>query len=43
MMILDNAGYHKSLMVSQFIESIGGYIKLIYLPPYTQQLNPIEV
>ena len=42
-MILDNAGYHKSLVVSRFIESTGGDIKLIYLPPYTPQLNPIEV
>ena len=42
-MILDNAGYHKSRMVSRFIESTGGDIKLIYLPPYTPQLNPIEV
>ena len=42
-MILDNAGYHKSLTVSRFIESTGGDIKLIYLPPYTPQLNPIEV
>ena len=30
-------------MVSRFIESTGGDIKLIYLPPYTPQLNPIEV
>ena len=42
-MILDNAGYHKSLMVSRFIGSTGGDVKLIYLPPYTPQLNPIEV
>ena len=41
--MLDNAGYHKSRMVSRFIESTGGDIKLIYLPPYTPQLNPIEV
>ena len=42
-MILDNAGYHKSLTVSRFIESASGDIKLIYLPTYTTQLNPIEV
>ena len=41
-MILDNAGYHKSLVVSRFTGSTGGDIKLIYLPPYTPQLNPIE-
>ncbi len=42
-MILDNAGYHKSLLVSRFIESTGEDIRLIYLPPYTPQLNRIEV
>ena len=42
-MILDNAGYHKSRMASRFIESAGGDIKLIYLPPHAPQLNPIEV
>ena len=42
-MILDNAGYHKSHMVSRFIESAGGDIMLIYLPLHTPQLNSIEV
>ena len=40
-MMLDNTGYHKSRMVSRFIESTGGDIKLIYLPPHAPQLNLI--
>ena len=42
-MMLDNAGCHKSLVVSRFTGSTGGDIKLIYLPPYTPQLNPTGV
>ena len=41
--MLDNAGYHKSRVASRFVESTGGDIKLIYLPPHAPQLNPIEV
>ena len=40
--ILDGAGYHRSNKVSKFIESTNGSIKLMFLPPYTPQLNPIE-
>ena len=42
-LILDNAGYHTSNKVSKFIESTNGRIKLIFLPPHTPQLNPIEI
>ena len=41
-MMLDNAGYHKSRMVSQFIGSTGGDTKLVYLSPHTPQMNSIE-
>ncbi len=42
-MMLDNAGYRKSRVASRFIESTGGDVKLIYLPPHAPQLSPIEV
>ena len=42
-MMLDNAGYHKPLAASRFMESTGGDVTLIYLPPYTPQLNLIGV
>ena len=42
-MVLDNAAYHKSRMVDQFIKSTCGRIVLIFLPPHTPQLNPVEV
>ena len=41
--VLDNASCHRSEKVSRFIESTGGDIVLVFLPPYTPQLNPIEV
>ncbi len=42
-MILDNASCHKSKMVAEFVDSTDGAIRLAFLPPYTPQLNPIEM
>ncbi len=41
-MILDNASYHKSKAVREYVESTGGDVELEFLPPYTPQLNPVE-
>ena len=41
--VLDNASCHRSEKVNRFIESTGRDIVLVFLPPYTPQLNPIEV
>lgn len=38
--IMDNASFHKSPKVQKLIESVG--CKLIFLPPYSPDLNPIE-
>lgn len=38
--ILDQAGYHKSEIVTKFAKK--NRIKLHYLPPYSPNLNPIE-
>ena len=42
-LILDNASYHKSGKVRKKLEEMNGDIELIFLPPYTPQLNPAEV
>ena len=42
-MVLDNASCHRSKMVTEFVESTDGDIRLVFLPPYTPQLNPIEM
>ena len=41
-MVLDNASYHKSKAVREYVESAGGDVGLEFLPPYTPQLNPVE-
>ena len=38
--ILDNAAFHKSLRTAELIES--AKCKLLYLPPYSPDFNPIE-
>jgi isfu1 transposase len=38
--VMDNASFHKSDKVRQMIESVG--CKLLFLPPYSPDLNPIE-
>lgn len=38
--IMDNVSFHKSVKVKEAIEKVG--CKLIYLPTYSPDLNPIE-
>jgi transposase len=38
--VLDNAAFHRSHKTKELIESVG--CKLIFLPPYSPDLNPIE-
>ena len=38
--ILDNASFHKSAETKELIEKHGA--KLLFLPPYSPDLNPIE-
>ena len=42
-MFLDNLSAHKAVKVSEYVESAGGDIVLMYLPKYTPQLNPMEI
>lgn len=39
-LILDNASFHKSVETRQLVESHG--CEILYLPPYSPDLNPIE-
>ena len=41
-MVLDNASYHKSKAVMEYVKSAGDDVELEFLPQYTPQLNPIE-
>jgi transposase len=38
--VMDNASFHKSQKTKELIESVG--CKVIFLPPYSPDLNPIE-
>lgn len=38
--IMDNLGSHKGIAVRQAIRSVGA--RLLFLPPYSPDLNPIE-
>lgn len=38
--IMDNASFHRNIKIRQLIENAG--CSLIYLPPYSPDLNPIE-
>ena len=38
--VMDNAAFHKSQKIKDLIESVG--CKVIFLPPYSPDLNPIE-
>ncbi len=38
--VMDNASFHKSPKTKELIESVG--CKVIFLPPYSPDLNPIE-
>lgn len=38
--VMDNAAFHKSQKTKELIESVG--CRLIFLPPYSPDLNPIE-
>jgi transposase len=43
-LILDNASYHKSHAVKQHVQEFhSGWLDLIYLPPYSPELNPCEL
>lgn len=38
--VMDNASFHRSQKTKELIESVG--CRLIFLPPYSPDLNPIE-
>lgn len=40
--IADNAAYHKSPPVRSFVAEHSSQMQVVYLPPYSPELNPIE-
>jgi putative transposase len=41
-LILDNAGFHKTSCVKNLLKKYGGRIAVEHIPPYSPELNPIE-
>ena len=40
--VLDNAPYHKSSVIQEYLTELGPNIKVEFLPPYSPELNPTE-
>lgn len=41
-LILDNAGFHKTQCVKNLLEEYSEWISVEHIPPYSPELNPIE-
>lgn len=41
-LFLENAAHHKSKALKEFLAEMGDQIKIVYVPPYTPDLNPVE-
>jgi len=41
-LILDGGSYHRSRPVKDYLASLGGRLRLFFLPPYSPELNPDE-
>ena len=41
-LVVDGHSIHKSGLVKEYVESTKGLLELVYLPPYSPQLNPDE-
>lgn len=41
-LVIDNAPSHRSKIVEKFLESVKDKLEVIFLPPYSPKLNPIE-
>lgn len=42
LLVLDNATYHTAKMVQQYLDELSDVFQVIWLPPYSPELNDIE-
>ncbi|MEW6482554.1 MAG: IS630 family transposase [bacterium] len=42
LLILDRASYHRAKSLKPFLAEHQDYLKIVFLPPYSPELNPIE-
>ena len=43
LLVLDNARYHKAHELKAYLEEVKDRLELLFLPPYSPDLNPIEM
>jgi transposase len=43
LLVLDNARYHKAKELKKYLEEVKDRLELLFLPPYSPDLNPIEM
>lgn len=43
LLVLDNARYHKAHELKDYLEEVKDRLELLFLPPYSPDLNPIEM
>jgi hypothetical protein len=43
LLVLDNARYHRAKALQEWLQSVSDLLELYFLPPYSPDLNPIEM
>ena len=43
LLVMDNASYHKSADFKKHVNSFHGDVIIVFLPPYSPELNPVEM
>lgn len=43
LLVLDNAKYHHAKILQPWLEEVSNVLELFFLPPYSPDLNPIEM
>jgi transposase len=43
LLVLDNARYHHAKILQPWLDSVSDLLELFFLPPYSPDLNPIEM
>jgi transposase len=43
LLVLDNARYHHAKILQPWLEEVSALLELFFLPPYSPDLNPIEM
>jgi len=42
LLVMDNASYHRAVVVQRYLEELSDTFRVLWLPPYSPELNDIE-